>query len=79
MTRQQPQKLRKQYTNADYPSIVLRFEDGHEIRIAKGSGKAFDVWPGERVKILAVYDPTSKERELVTTKRGEEFEDGAAA
>ncbi len=73
-----PQKLRKQFTNTEHPTIVLRFEDGHEIKIAKGSGKAFDVWPGERVKILAVYDPTAKERELVATRRGEEFQDATS-
>ena len=29
-------KLRKAYVNLNYPFVVLRFEDGHEIRIAKG-------------------------------------------
>lgn len=28
-----PRKLRKQYANEKYPEIVLRFEDGHEIKI----------------------------------------------
>jgi hypothetical protein len=26
-----PEKLRKQYVNTEYPNVVLRFEDGHEI------------------------------------------------
>ena len=33
-------KLRKQYVNNDYPHVMLRFEDGHEIQIPKGVGKA---------------------------------------
>lgn len=73
-----PQKLRKQYTNKDYPHIVLRFEDGHEIHIPKGNAKSFDAYAGERIKILAMYDPTSKEREKVDTLRGEQFEDATA-
>jgi len=72
-----PRKLRKQYINTEYPHLVLRFEDGHEIHLPKGIGKAFDAWHGEAVKVLAVWDPTSGERELVETKKGEEFEDSA--
>jgi hypothetical protein len=72
-----PQKLRKQYRNADYPHIVLRFEDGHEIVIPKGSTKSFDAWAGERIKILAIWDKTSGEREKVDTWRAEQFEDEA--
>jgi hypothetical protein len=72
-----PQKVRKQYANKDHPHIVLRFEDGHEIHIAKGSAKSFDCYVGERIKILAVYDPTSTEREKVDTWRAEQFEDAA--
>jgi hypothetical protein len=70
-----PKKLRKQYTNKDHPHIVLRFEDGHEISIPKGVGKVFDAWLGETVKVLAIWDPTSGERELVESKKGEEFDD----
>jgi hypothetical protein len=72
-----PQKLRKQYRNDEYPEVVLRFEDGHEIRIAKGSAKSFDAWAGERIKILAVWDHTSGEREKVDTWRAERFDDEA--
>ena len=31
--RRPPEKNRRRYTNADYPTVVLRFEDGHEIRV----------------------------------------------
>ncbi len=68
-------KLRKQYVNNDYPHVMLRFEDGHEIQIPKGVGKAFDCWQGEAVKILALWDPTSSDRELVESRKGELFED----
>ncbi|HWP02175.1 MAG TPA: hypothetical protein VNL96_01845, partial [Gemmatimonadaceae bacterium] len=70
-----PKKLRKQYSNADYPEVVLRFEDGHEIRIPKGVTKSFDAWEGERIKILAIWDHTSGEREKVDTLRAEAFPD----
>ena len=73
-----PQKLRKQYTNSDHPHVVLRFEDGHEIHIPKGAAKAFDAYKGERIKILAIYDPTSKEREKINTLRAEQFDDATA-
>ena len=39
-----PEKLRKQYANTEYPNIVLRFEDGHEIHVPKGSTKSFDCY-----------------------------------
>jgi len=71
----EPKKLRKQYVNNEYPHVMLRFEDGHEIQIPKGVGKAFDAWQGEAVKILALWDPTSSERELVESRKGEDFDD----
>ena len=37
-------KVRKQYTNSDHPHVVLRFEDGHEIDIPKGTAKSFDAF-----------------------------------
>lgn len=70
-----PKKLRKQYANKDYPNVVLRFEDGHEIEIIKGAGKTFDCYAGETIKVLAMYDKTSKERELVKTLKADEFPD----
>lgn len=69
-----PQKLRKQYVNTEYPNVVLRFEDGHEIVVKRGVGKTFDIFPGETVRVLAVFDPDARERELVMTKKAEEFE-----
>ena len=74
-SRRAPERLRKQFTNDAHPEVVLRFEDGHEIHIARGQGKSFDVWPGERVKILA-RDEGAPGRELIDTKRGEQFPDG---
>ncbi len=72
-----PKRVRKQYTNESYPLALLRFEDGHEIKVYKGTGKEFDCYPGESIKILAMYDPTSTERELVATKKSDDFADAA--
>ena len=69
-----PAKLRKAYVNNDNPLVVLRFEDGHEIRVPKGKVKTFDCYSGETIKVLAVYDPTSGERELVESKKADDFE-----
>lgn len=74
----QPTKVRKQYSNTEFPHIVLRFEDGHEIQIPKGTTKGFDAWEGERIKILAIWDHTSGEREKVDTWRAEQFQDEQA-
>ena len=68
-------KLRKAYVNTDHPLVLLRFEDGHEIRVPKGKVKTFDAYAGEVVKILAVYDPTSSERELLDTLRADALPD----
>jgi hypothetical protein len=70
-----PQKLRKQFTNNEYPTVVLRFEDGHEIKVYKGTGKEFDAYPGETIKLLAMYDPTSHDRELVEARKSDDFPD----
>ena len=70
-----PQRIRKQYTNSDYPLVIMRFEDGHEIKVYKGTGKEFDAYPGETIKLLAMFDPTSNDRELVDTRRADAFED----
>ena len=77
MSSQPPKKLRKQFANTTPPLIVLRFEDGHEIKIYQGTGKVFDAWAGERVKLMAVHDPTSSEWELLETRRGDQFDDAA--
>lgn len=70
-----PTRLRKAYINTDYPLVLLRFEDGHEIRIPKGKVKTFDAYGGEVIKVVAVYDPTSAERELLETVRADELPD----
>ena len=70
------EKIRKQYVNQEYPEVLLRFEDGHEIRIPRGHGKSFDAYPGEMVKVLAIYDYTSSERVLVCSMRSDELPDG---
>ena len=70
-----PTKLRKAYVNLDHPVVVLRFEDGHEIRVAKGKVKTFDAYGGEIIKIVAVYDPTASERELLEAVRADELPD----
>ncbi|MBA3671878.1 MAG: hypothetical protein H0W68_07635 [Gemmatimonadaceae bacterium] len=72
-----PSKLRKAYINLDHPQVVLRFEDGHEIRVAKGTVKTFDAYAGEIVKAVAVYDPSSPERELLEAIRAEDLPDAA--
>lgn len=70
-----PKKLRKQYSNSQYPMVVMKFEDGHEIKVYQNTGKVFDVWSGETIKLMAVYDPTSKEWELIEAKKSDAFED----
>ena len=49
-------KLRKAYVNLNYPFVVLRFEDGHEIRIAQGKVKTFDAYTGE---VIVDYRPNA--------------------
>jgi hypothetical protein len=70
-----PSRLRKAYVNREHPVVLLRFEDGHEIRVAQGKVKTFDAYTGEIIKVLAVYDPTSAERDLLETVRAEELPD----
>lgn len=70
-----PTKLRKQYVNSEFPTVVLKFEDGHEIVVKRGTGKAFDCYAGEHVKILAVFDPDARERDLVEARRVDDFDD----
>ena len=70
-----PEKVRKQFVNSSHPYIILRFEDGHEIRIRKGKGKRFDTWPGETIQLLAVHDTNSGERELLEKRRSDAFDD----
>jgi len=68
-------KFRKAYVNVEHPQVILRFEDGHEIRISQGKVKTFDAYAGEVIKIVAIYDPTSKERDLLDAARAEDLPD----
>jgi hypothetical protein len=72
-----PKKLRKQYANNTHPLHVLKFEDGHEIKVYQNTGKVFDAWSGETIKIMAVTDPTSSDWELVEARKADAFEDAA--
>ena len=72
---QPPKKLRKQYLNNQYPNVVLKFEDGHEIVIKRGTGKTFYCYAGENVKLLAVFDPDARERDLIETRKADDFPD----
>jgi hypothetical protein len=69
-------RLRRHYVNERYPTVVLRFEDGHEIRMAKGEGKSFDAFAGETIKIVVIWDPTSDEREVINVWKAEQFPEG---
>ena len=43
-----------------------------------GPDQGLYAYVGERIKILAIYDPTAKEREKIDTLRAEQFEDATA-
>ncbi|MCU0647814.1 MAG: hypothetical protein MUF00_07445 [Gemmatimonadaceae bacterium] len=74
---QRPQRVRKQYANHDHALIVLRFEDGHEIKVYKGKGKEFDAWPQEKIKLMVVHDGQGREWDLLETRTTEQFEDAS--
>jgi len=70
-------QIRRRYANDKYPLVVLRFEDGHEIRLKKGEGKAFDAYAGETIKVVVLWDPSADDREVVAVLKAEQFpEDG---
>lgn len=75
MSLQPPKKLRKQFTNATHPLIVLKFENGHQIKVYHNEGAAFDAYAGETIKLLAVQDPTSSEWELLDSRKADAFDD----
>jgi hypothetical protein len=54
---------------------MLRFEDGHEIRVKKGEAKAFDAFTGETVKVVVLWDASANEREAVASKKAETFDE----
>lgn len=70
-----PTRLRKAYVNLSHPVVVLRFEDGHEIRVEQGKVKTFDAYGGEVIKVVALYDSSSSERELLEAVRADELPD----
>jgi hypothetical protein len=72
-----PKKLRKQYVNQDHKLVMLRFEDGHEIKVYRGTGKTFNAYAGETIKILAMDDPDGRERDLIESRKADDFEDAS--
>lgn len=76
---QRPKRVRKQFANPDHGLIVLRFEDGHEIKVYQGKGKEFDAWPSEKIKLMVVHDQQGREWELLETRTTEQFEDALDA
>ena len=68
-------RIRRRYENAEYPLVLLRFEDGHEIRLEKGEAKSFDAFAGETVKVVVLWDATANERETVKVQRAEQFDE----
>lgn len=68
-------RLRRRYANANYPLVLLRFEDGHEIHLKKGESKGFDAFVGETIKVVAVWDPTAAERDVIAVLKAEQFEE----
>lgn len=68
-------RIRRRYTNEKYPLVLLRFEDGHEIQLQKGQGKAFDAFAGETVKVVVLWDPSANEREVIAVLKAEKFEE----
>lgn len=68
-------RLRRRYTNARYPLVMLRFEDGHEIQMKRGESRSFDAFAGERIKVIVLWDASANEREVVATLKAEEFDE----
>lgn len=68
-------RIRRRFKNEKYPLVLLRFEDGHEIKLRKGEAKAFDAFPGETVKVVVLWDASANERETIAVKKAETFEE----
>ena len=75
MKRPKRARIRRRYKNETYPLVMLRFEDGHEIKLKKGEAKAFDAYSGETVKVVVLWDASANERETVAVKKAETFEE----
>jgi hypothetical protein len=74
--RKPARRIRRRFTNDRYPEVMLRFEDGHEIRLKKGETKDFDAYAGETIKVVVLWDPSAAERETVDVRKAEHFEEG---
>ena len=73
--RPEARPIRRRYSNAKYPLVILKFEDGHEIRIEKGKGRTFSAFAGETVKVIVLWDPTNNDREVISVLKAEQFEE----
>jgi hypothetical protein len=69
-------RLRRRYKNEKYPLVILRFEDGHEIKLKKGESKSFNAYAGETVKVVVLWDASANERETVLVQKAEQFAEG---
>jgi len=67
-------RIRRRYKNEKYPLVLLRFEDGHEIKLKKGESKSFDAFTGETVKVVVLWDASANERETVIVQKAEQFD-----
>lgn len=67
-------RIRRRYVNREYPLVSLRFEDGHEIRLRQGDGCDFDAYAGETIKVIALWDPSSNERDVVAVRKADDFD-----
>lgn len=75
MRQPRAERVRRRYANSSYPLVLLRFEDGHEIALRKGEGRAFDAYVGETVKVVAVWDAAAGDREVIAVMKAEQFEE----
>ena len=75
MKKSAPRRLRRRYVNDNYPVVVLRFEDGHEIALKKGEGKTFDAYAGETIKVVVVWDAAAGDREVIAVLKAEQLEE----
>ena len=53
--------------------MVPIFEDGHEITICQNTGKVFNVWSDETIKVMAVYNQSSNDGKVVESKQSDGF------
>lgn len=68
-------RIRRSYANTTHALILLRFEDGHEITLRRGESKAFDAYAGETIKVVAVWDPEARDREVIRVLKAEQLDE----